>query len=189
MATTIDCPIWGVGHKATLHSKWINSAGKIDISEEDLIISERAGGAYRLTRQAFTTLWRLDERGKARLTSWLVEQRMKEPAEPIVTDEIVMSFESTRNEQALSVSARAERLLIFIDRQTDRLGARVPVFADTLAAYAWSESIYWNDVVYLLDFLRDQGCIDGEFWGEGGGHTYVTVFGKTQIEEFSSLPQ
>ena len=189
MTTTIDCPIWGTGYKAILHKTWKSFRRKLDIDKEDLIISDRAGGPYRLTRQAYAAIWRLEEHGKARLTSWLVGQRLLGIAEPIVTDEIVMSFESVRNELALSVSARAERLLLFIDRQTDRLGARVPVFADTLAAYAWSESICWNDVVDLLDILRGQGWIDGEFCGEGGGHTYITVFGKTQIEEPSSLPR
>ncbi len=189
METTIECPIWGAGYEATLRKVWINFEEKLDIDWEDLIISERTSGAYKLTRQAFAAMWRLEERGKARLTSWLVEQRMQNTAEPIVTDEIVMSFESAGDEQALSVSARAKRLLIFIDRQTDGLGAHVPVFANTLAAYAWSESICWGEVDCLLDFLRDQGWIDGVFLGEGGGQVIVTVFGKTQIEGLSSLPQ
>ncbi|MYC95177.1 MAG: hypothetical protein F4X14_09405 [Caldilineaceae bacterium SB0661_bin_32] len=188
MTTTIDCPIWGTGYKAILYKTWMNFRGKLDIDKEDLIISERAGGPYRLTRQAYAAIWRLEEHGKARLTSWLVGQRLLGIAEPIVTDEIVMSFESVRNEQALSVSARAERLLLFIDRQTDRLGAHVPIFANTLAAYAWSESTDWRDVDYLLDFLRDQGWIDSVFWGEGGGQVALTVFGRTQIEGLSSLP-
>lgn len=189
METTIDCPIWGTGYEATLHSKWSNSAGKLDINEEDLIASERTGGAYRLTRQAFTALWRLDERGKAVLTSWLIEQRMQGSAEPIVKDEILMSIESAGAKRALPVLARAMRLLIFVDRQTDSLGAHVPIFANTLAAYAWSESTDWSDVDYLLNFLRDQGWIDGVFWGEGGGQVSLTVFGRTQIEGLSSLPK
>ena len=119
METTIECPIWGTGYEETLHKVWITFEGKLDIDGEEPIISERAGGPYRLVRQAFAAIWRLEERGKARLTTWLVDMRWKKKIEvPLVTDVILKSLGSAYVEQTLSVPERAERLLHFIACQT-----------------------------------------------------------------------
>ena len=184
MATIIDCPIWGAGYEATLDEVWINFQGKLDIDREDLIISERAGGPYRLTRQAFAAMWRLEERGKALLTTWLVDKRWKKKIEvPLVTDDILKSFESTGVEQTLSVPERAERLLHYIVCQTDIAGANVSVNEDTHAAYAWSESTNWEEVECLLDYLhREKGWLGGARSGE----VMVTGDGRAHIRELSS---
>ena len=59
------CPIWDI---------WASeeSAGDRD---GKLMNSPRAGGRYFIVRTAIAGLTQLDERGKARLTTWLVDQR------------------------------------------------------------------------------------------------------------------
>ncbi len=191
MEITIDCPIWGQGYTATVYKKGIGNIN--DINEEDLVNSNRAGGAYRITLPAFFSVYhnnRLSVPEKARLTTWLVDQRRQGIAEPIVTDEIVESFEPTGGKRDLPVHERAERLLHFIAEKTRRVGARVDVRTSAYAAYAcaWSESTNWDEVVFLLNYLSDKGWIDGAFIKGGSGNVMVTVDGYAQIADLSSNP-
>ena len=70
--------------------------------------SPRAGGCYRITREAEVNLGTNDELEKARLTSWLVEQRELGEEYPLVTAKIV---EEAEWRHRLTVDERANRLL------------------------------------------------------------------------------
>ena len=60
-----ECPIWGTPA----------SVKSLDIEFLKIIDSPRAGGRYSISEQAITLLPQIDDRVKARLTTWLVDQR------------------------------------------------------------------------------------------------------------------
>lgn len=163
MSIIIDCPIWGVGNEATLYSIWMGAGGKPRITHEDRIISARAGGAFRLTQAAnylVSEQQLLSSGAKARLTTWLVDQRRHGIREPVITWEIADSFRQTDDRRALSVAERAERLLRFLVDQTKIAGETVVVDNFSKEALAWSESTDMNEIFYLLKYLSDRGFIE-----------------------------
>ncbi len=193
MAATIVCPIWGNGFEATIRDV-VTEAGtdKLVISEKSLICSDRAGGTYRITLQAFSSIRnnRMSDFEKAQLTTWLVDERRRGTLEPIVTDEVVMSFESHGMTNRLPVFERAERLLRFLADQTGWLGDRVSISSRWNAALAWSESISVGEVLLLLDYLKRKGWI--AYVSASGDYTIfdviVTVEGYSRIEEIVRNP-
>ena len=140
------CPIWDI---------WASeeSAGDRD---GKLMNSPRAGGRYFIARTAIACLTQLDERGKARLTSWLVDQRrlgIKCPE--IDSNTITMA----KQQKDLSVHDRADRLLQYIGDQTVEIGKDFNFLSEHVsnkAIAAWSESISENEVRYLLDYLNEE---------------------------------
>ena len=186
----IPCPIWGPEYRATIKTTKVMAATWTPIiDQEGLISSDRAGGAFRVELPAFASLLnnRLGAREKARLTTWLVDQRRQGNIEPIITDERVKSFESTGNKRDLPVPVRAERLLRFIAEQTETAGARVSFDAYAEAAHAWSESTNWDEVVFLLNYLKKRELLESR----NTTRIYdvsVTVDGYAQIEELSTNP-
>ena len=139
-----NCPIWGAHCyvSATRGGRW-----RVD--------SPRAGGAYLITREAEINLGANDDQQKARLTSWLVEQRQLGIDTPAVTARTVEDAESRRR---LSVHERADRLL-------GRIWSRLSDVADTFERrgedleqtwyrLAWSESLRSEEIDYLLDYLQ-----------------------------------
>lgn len=182
-----NCPIWGTQFPAMIYSAWIGTKGP-DIDEEALIVSDRVGGAYRITRQAIASVSRLGNHEKARLTTWLIDQRLKGHMEPIVTDETVESFEPSAKRTDLSKTERAKRLLRFIAKQTESVGSSVSIVHHAYAALAWSESIEWREVVFLLQYLEQKGWIS-DVSVSGDYIIYVvemTVEGFAQIESHGS---
>ena len=122
---------------------------------------------------------RLEDAKKARLTTWIIDQRRQGDTCPAVTNEIVSYVESKR---ALQAHERADRLLRFIADRTGLLGTRVPIHEEAMDdACAWSESTDPREVTYLLDYLHVKGWIS-EGYGEGNvlcevltmeGHRYI----------------
>lgn len=104
------CLIWGT--KATVD-------GSHDPWQMFVRNSARAGGAYRVYEEASHLINRLDNADKARLTTWLIDQQSKEGEAPEVTADIV---EYIQRKQPLSVHERAERLLRFIEKQSNTVG-------------------------------------------------------------------
>ena len=68
---------------------------------------------------------------------------------------------------SLEVYERADRLLRFVAESLDTLGDYVTVSPeDCAAACAWSESIEWKEVYYLLSYLKAKEWLDtGTFQG------------------------
>ena len=184
------CSIWGTDFRATIYSGWITTKGP-DIDENTLIVSGRAGGAYRITRQAHASMWRLGSREKARLTTWLINQRLKGFPEPVITDEIVESFEPKAERTDLSKAERAERLLRFIAEQTESAGDNVSIATHVYAALAWSESLEWKEVIFFLQHLENEGWIS-KVSVSGDYVIYVvavTVEGFSQLDNQASNPK
>lgn len=137
MTNQADCPVWGAGHKAIIHSE---GARKI------VTDSDRTGGGYQITLEAELDVHDLEPVTKALLTTWIIDQKRAIDL-PLITRGTLSYIAQART---LSAHERAERLLRFIAGRAETVGAIISVDQDTLAAYAWSESTVWKEVSYFL---------------------------------------
>ena len=148
-----ECPIWNT--PASGHDLFKKYGKKID--------SPRAGGWYSITGQAITLLPQIDDRVKARLTTWLVDQRRLGNECPEILQQTIMEAKQRRD---LSVHDRADRLLQYIGDQIGEIGKHFEFVSSeaisNTAIGAWSESVSHNEVGYLLDYLEEERWIVGE---------------------------
>ena len=167
------CPIWDT--PASGHDLFEKYGKKID--------SQRAGGWYSITGQAITLLPQIDDRVKARLTTWLVDQRRLGNECPEILQQTIMEAKQRRD---LSVHDRADRLLQYIGDQTVEIGQRVdfsPSDMSNIAVAAWSESVSEDEVWYLLNYLKEKRWIVGK----GNYHIYtITVEGYARLAELAA---
>ena len=187
-----ECLIWP-GHAAKAY-KEVDGRNGYFVEH-----SPRAGGSYFLTREAKYLLDELDAHAKekitTKITTRLVDQRSLGNAIPRVTGTIIEEAKSARE---LTADERAERLLGFLAQQTTNLGSAVWVaimqpwddgtFLTTeydiaCHAMAISESAVFQELVYLLEYLRSAGWIELENSGAGTVGCTVTVDGYRQIAE------
>ena len=168
------CPIWNT--PASVKSPIEEFGKRID--------SPRAGGWYFITQQAITLLPKIDNRVKARLTTWLVDQRRLGVKCPEISMERIAE---AQQRQDLSVHDRADRLLHYIGDQTVEIGedleflsSGIPMSNTTIAA-AWSESVRENEVWYLLNYLEEV------HWIAGNHRIYtITVMGYARLAELET---
>ena len=160
--------------------------------------SHRAGGNYSLSWEAKCTIEELDNYSKAKITTWLVDQRRLGNFWPTVTTAIV---EEAKTARALTADERAERLLRFLAGETTRVGETVR-FEDQLTArllgqpensdagrtlrlsLAHSESTGLDEIHFLQRYLIQKEWID--LYGphrNGTGQFVVTVPGYEHIAE------
>ena len=172
------CPIWGEKYEA--EGFYFPQTRVFHIDN-----SLRAGGAYLVSEvdcKAYVS--KLDDAGKARLTTWLIDQRIQGDNQPTVTEEIV---NYVKNRPPLPVHERADRLLRLIAKQSETVGARISILGSSPEAYAWSESINWDEVDYFTDYLKAAGWIQGGRTAAGGLTLgLVTVSGYNRIAEQST---
>lgn len=161
MATNSECPIWG--------AECIVRPFEVDTDPHLVENSFRAGGDYEIFSNAREAIRKLDSSERARLTSFLVEQRRRGVAVPrITTDEVRNAKEST----PLPVPERAEQLLQFLANRSSSIGAVLEIFSlDMMRGYgsddfevtqlamAWSESTTDEELEFLADYLAAQGWI------------------------------
>ena len=169
------CPIWGTP-----------ASGESLFEEfEERIDSPRAGGRYSISEQAIKRLPQIDDRVKARLTTWLVDQRRLGVKCPEILQQTIMEAEQGRD---LSVHDRADRLLQYIGDQTVEIGVFFwfrPEDMFNTAIAAWSESVNEHEVDYLLDYL----CV--QCWTKRRNSTYpdeytLTVEGYARLAELGT---
>ena len=98
------CPIWNT--PASRESLFDRDVERVD--------SPRAGGWYSISGQAITLLPQIDDRVKARLTTWLVDQRRLGVQCPEILQQTITDAKQQRD---LSVHDRADRLLQYIGDQ------------------------------------------------------------------------
>ena len=133
--------------------------------DEELINSPRAGGKYFITRTAIACLrssFSPNERIRARLTTWLVDQRQSGNEYPAISTKEIEEAEQKRN---LPPRIRADRLLQCIQNQTVNIGTSYPFTSQEMSSAplaAWSESINFNEVKHLLDYLCENGWLKKE---------------------------
>ena len=163
------CPVWGDPHPATI----TNSASR---GWYFVVDSPRAGGRYKLSNRAKNSISGLDDAQKARLTTLLVEERIRgNPCPEINT----AAIDDAVNRPPLSVYERAERMLFHLAKDSKAIGDRIPIheFADTV--YAWSESVDLDEVLYLLNYLKENQWVNLD--GGGGEFSRKLPNGKTHI--------
>lgn len=167
------CAIWGSSYEATGYT--VPDPSRVIVEH-----SERAGGGYVIPGGLFHKVGWLDDRHKARLTSWLVDQGRAGVSRPEVTSEVVALTESRR---PLQVYERADRLLRFLASRAGNVASLIELQGDSWGAYAWSESTEWEEVKYLLDYLRDAGWITLVGSATGWYIARITVLGHNRIAE------
>ena len=164
-----ECPIWGTPA----------SEKSADGLEGSLIDSPRAGGRYFISHAAIVRLSQTDERGKARLTTWLIDLRRLGIECPEIFKKTITMAEQQRN---LSDQARADRLLQYIRYHTIEFGHKIHFSSEDMhntAIAAWSESVSEKEVQCLLDYLVDKR------WIERQAHRLyaLTIIGYIRLEE------
>ena len=144
------------------------------------LTSERAGGPYAILMAIDHYPEALDDQAKARLTTWLVDQRTQGVDWPLVTRDVI---DYARVKRPLSVVERADRLLRYIANQVESVGHMVSVTRNTLPTYAWSESVNWSELEYFVNYLVQKELLKGIMFAGGGFEGTVTVNGYSRIAE------
>ncbi len=179
------CVIWGT----VCESSRLGDSHHLSV-----VGSIRAGGDYKISLEAKDSVRYIDDKAKARLTTWLVNQRNAGVHMPLITSDIV---ESVTNSQALLVSDRAKRLLAYFVRGTQSIGQPIdidlpPQNVSGLSlemiprasrhlheCLAWTESTIAQEVKALLGFLEKRGWLSQEH------HQYNSpVFVTVTVEGF-----
>ena len=196
------CRIWGENYKAIGHS--IPDPSKIEIST-----CSRAGGGYVIFGSVGRHLDGLDDAEKARLTTWLVDQRLQGDFVPTVTEELV---EYAVNRQPLPIYERADRLLKFLSSQTKVAGEFIPLFTHSgdpedspsnedghpsdidlptqptfLAAMAWSESTFPDEISYLAGYLEEEGWVYQSRFPILDGQIYATAKYQVTVSGYARV--
>ena len=170
------CLIWGKDYRATGDSKAINSTS--------FVRSDRTDGAYQITWEALDFVNERDDPWKARLTTWLIDQRAQGDEAPMITTRIVEYIDEQR---PLPVRERIVRLLRCIASLGDTVGDEVtirPNSSNGNAALAWSESTdYMKEVFKFLIQLERNGWLEGGLAFGGVFAGTVAIEGHIQIEE------
>ena len=169
------CPIWGTP-----------ASGKSLFDKlEKLMDSPRAGGQYFISTTAIGCL-PPDDRVRARLTTWLVDQRRLGNECPEILQQTITDAEQQKN---LSVHNRADRLLQYIGDQTVEIGTPFVFTSEemrTTAIAAWSESVSENEVLYLLDYLDKQSWIEKRSTSAYSNRFILTVEGYARLAELET---
>ena len=176
---TGNCPIWGTPATWRYSAEWML---RVD--------SPRAGGEYRIPQAIEKDIeGRYDDHIKARLTSWLIKQRLLGAKCPKVTG---VKIKEASDRQPLSVPERADRLLKYFQRTTQYPGKSFEYnrlrFIDEdsdhfLQIMAWSESIKREETDFFVDYLLKRGWIEKTTQGEVPTTLLLTVDGYIHLAE------
>ena len=164
MNANCSCAIWGtpaVGDGNT-------------VRDGTFVISSRAGGRYFVSGTAAPMLEPLDDRLKARLTTWLVEQRRLGNDCPEITTATIKEAEARPD---LRVAERADRVLKYLETKVPHVGAGV-VYQEFRAIYpdanpepaeviclellACSECVRLDELSFLIEYLQQGAYVRAE---------------------------
>lgn len=126
--------------------------------------SSRAGGDYVITGMAELHLDNLDDVGRAKLTTWVVDQNRLGSGPANITPDAVNRARATRR---LSVLERRDRLLMYLGFRLADIGDKLKVAGnvdEVLAKnqqelLAWTESLKDSEIYTLIDLCVDEGLI------------------------------
>ena len=124
------------------------------------VTSPRAGGEYFVNAMAALLVSKLNDREKARLTIWLIEQRRLGVERPEISS-FKNEMESIVQGPDLTVHARADELLKFIQKKTSYIGKEYGFTASNPPPemFAYTESVEEDEFQYLLNYLFSQGWL------------------------------
>jgi len=162
MTESVICPIWGTpAHRV-----------QTDNLHLPTIYSPRTDGEYRISSDQRSSINELlsNDRAKARLTTWMINQRSQGEPRPNVTRK---SIEAAKDARDMSVLDRMNQILLFLghphnqspmdgvrfnpDPQIDSLD---PDSTNYYQLLAFSESVKWeSDLRLLIDHLVKNGLI------------------------------
>lgn len=185
------CPIWGTRASRVSYesaagstSHWVSGFN---------VESDRSGGSYLIDKQAYDVVGSTSfpEHSKARLTSWLIEQRGLGVPAPKITFDLVSDLKFRK---PLSVVERANRLLQYIANLSPSLGNVFVFYPDTKIdttgvndihlMLAISESLENKELVYLLRYLKNVELLEGAANSTGGRiDLMVTPKGYTHLDD------
>lgn len=173
MSQQSNCRIWGT------HAVVEPRTGHFEI-----VLSPRAGGKYCITDRATAILVHRDEHLKARLTSWLIAQRRLGVESPRISS---VSIREGERQRSLTVHQRADNLLRYIHILTPHIGSLLRVNAhesneDYLGMLAWSESVKFDELIYLIDYLVSLDRLERIH----GGQFRLTVNGYSHLAELQN---
>ena len=162
---------------------WGSDAIVIGLSRKSEVMtvdSPRAGGRYSITREAEKTVNELNDDEKARLTTWLLDQRLRGSESPEVT---TGAANHARRRPPLPVHERTDRLLRYLAKRSEIVGAYLQISPTSHpGVYAWSESTLWDEVAYCLNYLLEQNWIRGNLSPIQFNGT-VTVDGYSRVAD------
>ena len=180
------CPIWGTS--ATEFSTHGQDGHEVD--------SPRAGGRYFIFGTAVAILKSRDASLKARLTTWLIDQRRLGIGCPEVDSNTIKDAEARR---PLPIRERADRFLRFLADLEMYPGGGFPGLVYGIAptnfflALSWLESAVspgniekqGREIDFFGAYLEKQGWIESY---ESRGYTYnrVTVTGHVRLAELEA---
>lgn len=163
------------------------------------INSARAGGQYIIrSDQRSSIIELLNDAGKARLTTWLINQRQQGEVYPNVTRK---DIEVAQNAQDMSVPQRINRILQFLEAPRGRRPTQGVIIDknpdgltldDKSTAYyellAYSESITWaSDLEILLDHLAKNGLVNKMHFSSHEYHYALEMSGFERVEELREV--
>lgn len=174
--TEQPCPIWGT--PAIFEPK---------MGDYERVNSPRAGGQYFISGTAVAIFPNSDS-VKARLTTWLVDQRQHGPEWPRITEDII---EEVKRRQPLPVHERADRLLKYLAKKSTTIGTPVESkLTDqtevVMEMKAWSESLSVKELIYLGNYLAKQDWVDKFRNNYGDILTTITVKGYARLAELAT---
>ena len=175
------CPLWGTQYPAT--GVYIP-----ETKTNQIEYSARSGGGYVLAEELLNSkALTLSDDAKARLTSWLVDQRLLGVAAPRITASIVARVIAL---PPLAVHQRARQLLQFLAWKSPTVSAEIGLISTIdpnhaaaqvlFEAMAWTESTNDSDVTYLADYLVQQRWVGKH---QNGPLYRVTVDGHHEIAQ------
>lgn len=158
------------------------------------IDSPRAGGPYFVTGTAETTLGKRDTSLKARLTTWLIDQRRLGVDCPEVNSETLKNSNARR---ALPIRERADRFLRYLADLEPFPGYGFPAFGphggleEFYAALSSLESSVdpaepdgqIREIDVFFDYLEEGKWIQ---YGRGGSEGRLTVAGHVRLAELEA---
>lgn len=170
------CPIWRTD--ATFEPKK---------GDYERVNSPRVGGQYFISGTARAILPNSDS-VKARLTTWLIDQRELGNEWPEINSDTIEQF---KQRQPLPVNERADRLLKYLAKKSTTIGAPVESKLTDRAEVvmemkAWSESLSVKELIYLGEYLAEQGWVNKFRNDSGHIMTTITVKGYARLAELAT---
>jgi len=177
VSDTISCPIWDSDAKL--------KGGSIGDSAQ--IASVRAGGLYGISGTAVEMVGKLSDQDKAKLTTWLVDQRRLGIELPVVNTDTLGAIKSRR---ALLFSEKKRRFFEFAAAMRYAPGGRLeistaaghgPGFPRLQRIAAWIEATTVGEARGILGTLAEEGLIRIE-----NGMLSITAKGFDRMEELET---
>ena len=173
------CPIWGT---PAIAQSMLNYREKIlEEGFKEVFYSERADGLYIAARSRIEReLQDCDNRDrvKARLTTWLINQRQLGEKYPEINERVIREVKQRKD---LPVTERANRLLRAMKQKISNIGQFVELGGSSYFWLAHSESIDKDEIKYLCEYLKHQ-----EWLSHASGYKNEMVFHIT-VEGYAHL--